>query len=127
MEVLYKGIWNKFDNNADLKAAVTGLYFTEAPQGTAYPYIVYNLVSNVGDWTYTESMENSLIQFSIFDDHSSSVTINDIYEKLKTCYDWEVLTVTGYNFIYIKREFSNLTRMNDIWNYAVQFRTEVQK
>ena len=127
MKELFTGIYTKFSNDGDLSGVVTGMYFTEAPQDAVMPYVVYNLVSNVGDWTYTESMENSLIQFSIFDDHSSSVTINDIYEKLKTCYDWEILTVTGYNFIYMKREFSNLTRMNDIWNYAVQFRTEVQK
>ena len=127
MQVLFTGLWNKYNGNAALKAVVSGLYLTEAPQGTTYPYIVYSLVSNVADWTYTENMENSLIQFSIFDDHNSSATILDIFEKLKTCFDWTVLTVAGYNSIYCKREFNILTRDNDIWKMDVQYHIEVQK
>jgi len=127
MQVLFTGLYNKYNGDTDLKAAITGFYFSEAPQDAVMPYIVYHLVSNVADWTYTEDMENSLIQFSIFDDHSSSTTINDIYEKLKTCYDWTALTVAGYSHIYTMREFNNLTRINDIWQENVQYRIEVQK
>jgi len=127
MECLFKGIWNKYNSNAALKAVVSGMYFTEAPQGTAYPYATYHLISDVADWTYTEDMENSLIQFSIFDDHNSSTTILDIFEKLKTCYDWVSLSMTGYSSIYVKREFNVLTRENSIWKMDVQYRIEVQK
>jgi len=127
MQVLFTGLWNKYNGNTALKAAVTGMYLTEAPQGTVYPYITYYLISNVADWTYTEDMENSLIQFSIFDNSSSSVKILDIFEKLKTCYDWVTLTVTGYNSIYVKREFNILTRVNDIWNLSCQYRIELQR
>jgi len=127
MQVLFEGIYTKFSNDEDLSGAVTGLYLTEAPQGTAYPYITYHLISNVADWTFTEDMENSLIQFSIFDDSSSSVTILDIFEKLKTLYDWTTLVVEGYNFIYLKREFNILTRENSIWKMDVQYRMEIQK
>jgi len=91
------------------------------------PYVVYNLVSNVPDWTFTEDMENSLLQFSIFDDSSSSTTINTIYEKLTALFDWCVLTVEGYSHIYMKREFNILTRENDTWHYAIQYRNEIQK
>jgi len=127
MQVLFTGLYNKYLSNAALKAAITGFYFTEAPQDAVMPYVVYNLVSNVPDWTYTEDMENSLLQFSIFDDHSSSTTINDIYEKLTALFDWCVLTVEGYSHIYMKREFNILTRGNDIWKYVIQYRNEVQK
>jgi len=127
MQVLFTGLYSKFSNNAALKAVVSGMYLTEAIQGAEYPYIVYHLISNIADWTYTEDMENSLIQFSIFDNHNSSTTILDIFEKLKTCYDWTTLTVTGYSSIYIKREFNILTRENGIWKMDVQYRIEVQK
>jgi len=127
MKELFTGIYSKYNGNEALKAAITGFYFTEAPQDAAMPYVVYNLVSNVPDWTYTEDMENSLIQFSIFDDHSSSTTINDIYEKLTALFDWCVLTIEGYSHIYMKREFNILTRGNDIWKYVIQYRNEVQK
>jgi len=127
MQVLFTGLYNKYLSNAALKAVITGFYFTEAPQDAVMPYVVYHLVSNVADWTYTEDMENSLIQFSIFDDHSSSTTINDIYEKLTALFDWCVLTVEGYSHIYMKREFNILTRGNDIWEYVIQYRNEIQK
>ena len=127
MQVLFTGLYNKYNGDTDLKAIITGFYFTEAPQDAVMPYVVYNLVSNVPDWTYTEDMENSLLQFSIFDDHSSSTTINDIYEKLTALFDWCVLTIEGYSHIYMKREFNILTRGNDIWKYVIQYRNEIQK
>lgn len=127
MQVLFQGIYTKFSNDAALSGAVTGMYLTEAPQGTVYPYIVYFEITNVPDWTFTEDMENFLIQFSIYDSNSSSTNILSIFEKLKTCYDWKNLTVTGYNFIYLKREFDVLTRENSIWKMDVQYRLEIQK
>jgi len=127
MQALLAGIYSKYNNSVDLKAAVTGMYFTEAPQGTIYPYIVYHKISGVPDYTFTEDMENVIIQFNIYSDSSSSTTINDIYTKLTALYDWCSLTVTGWNRIYIKRELDNLTRENDIWNYFVQYRLEIQK
>ena len=127
MQVLFTGLYNKYLSDAALKAAITGFYFTEAPQDAVMPYVVYNLVSNVPDWTYTEDMENSLIQFSIFDNNSSSTTINDIYAKLTALFNWCSLSVTGYSHIYMKREFNILTRENDTWQYVIQYRNEIQK
>ena len=127
MKELFTGIYSKYSGNEALKAAITGFYFTEAPQDAVMPYVVYNLVSNVPDWTYTEDMENSLLQFSIFDDHSSSTTINDIYAKLTALFNWCSLSVTGYSHIYMKREFNILTRENDTWQYVIQYRNEIQK
>jgi len=127
MQVLFTGIWNKYNGNAALKAVVSGMYLTEAPQGTAYPYIVYHKISGRPDYTYTEDMENVIIQFNIFDDNNSSTTINDIYTKLTALYDWCSLTVAGWDSIYMRREIDNLTRDNGIWNYFVQYRLEIQQ
>ena len=127
MQVLFLGIWNKFNGNAALKAAVTNMYFSEAIQTAVLPYIVYHKISGVPDYTFTEDMENVLIQFNIYDDHSSSTTINDIYTKLTDLYGWCVLTVSGWDSIYMKEEFGYLENVNDIWNYMIQFRLEIQK
>jgi len=127
MQVLFTGLWNKYNGNAALKAVVSGMYLTQAPQGTAYPYITYHKISGVADYTYTEDMENVIIQFNIYDDNNSSTTINDIYTKLTALYDWCSLTVAGWDSIYMKRELDNLTKDNGIWNYFVQYRLEIQK
>jgi len=127
MQVLFQGLWNKYNGNAALKAVVSGMYLTEAPQGTAYPYIVYHKIDGRPDYTYTEDMENVIIQFNIYDDNNSSTTINDIYTKLTALYDWCSLTISGWDSIYMKRELDNLTKENDVWNYFVQYRLEIQK
>jgi len=127
MQVLFTGIYAKFDGNAALKAVINGMYFTEAPQDAVMPYIVYHKISGVPDYTFTEDMENVIIQFNIFDDHSSSTTINDIYTKLTALFDWCSLTVAGWDSIYMKRELDNLNRSNDIWNYFAQYRLEIQR
>ena len=127
MQVLFTGLYNKYNGNAALKAVINGFYFTEAPQDAVMPYIVYHKISGVPDHTFTEDMENVIIQFNIYDDHSSSTTVNDIYAKLTALFDWCTLIVAGWNSIYMKRELDNLTRDNDIWNYFLQFRLEIQK
>jgi len=127
MQALFTGLYNKYNGDTDLKAIITGFYFTEAPQDAVMPYVVYHKISGVPDYTFTEDMENVIIQFNIFDDHSSSTTVNDIYAKLTTLFDWCSLTVAGWNSIYMKRELDNLNRSNDIWNYFVQYRLEIQK
>lgn len=127
MQALFLGIYTKFSNDAALSGAVTGMYFIEAPQGSVYPYIVYHKITGTPDWTFSEDMENVIIQFNIFDDHSSSTTINDIYTKLTALFDWCSLTITNWDSIYMKRELDNLTKENDIWNYFVQYRLEIQK
>ena len=128
MQVLFTGVYKKFnDDITGLKTSVTGLYLDRELKGTAYPYIVYHKISGRPDWTFTEDMENILLQFNIFDDHSSSTTVNDIFKKFKAVYDWCSLDIVGWNSIYMKRELDNLTRDNDIWNYFLQFRLEIQK
>ena len=127
MKELFTGIYSKYSGNEALKAVITGFYFSEAPQDAVMPYAVYHKISGRPDYTYTEDMENVLIQFNIYDDNSSSTTINDIYKKLTALFDWCGLTVTGWNSIYMKRELDMLTRENDVWNYMIEYRLEIQK
>ena len=136
MQVLFNSIYSKFTSSTtagSLYALLGGrLHFTEAPQGSAYPYGVYHLISNVPSWIFgaTENtMENYLIQFNLFDDDSGSSGINTAYKALTTSYDWcPDLSTSGYSNIYMKREFSNLTKESEsgIWNYMIQYRVETQ-
>ncbi len=127
MQVLFESIWNKYNGSTGLKATIDGMYFTEAPQGQAFPYGVYHLISNVPSWTFDADMENYIIQFNLFDDDSSSEDVNTAFKALTKEYDWCDLDTSGYSNIYMKREISSLTKESDIWNYFVQYRIEVQK
>lgn len=130
MQVLFEGIWDKYDGSA-LESEINGMFFTEAPQGSTYPYGVYHLISNVPSWVFgttANTMENYIIQFNLYSEKSSSTDINTAFLALTTLYDWCDLTIDGYSHIYMKREMSNLTResVSRIWDYFVQYRIETQ-
>lgn len=131
MQVLFESIWSKYDNDTTgLKAAINGMYLTEAPQGQTYPYGVYNLISDVPSWifgTTENTMENCLIQFNLYSENSSSTEVNTAFTALTDLYDWcDDLNTSGYSNIYMKREMSLLTRESDIWNYMITYRLEIQ-
>ena len=133
MQVLFNSIYNKFTGSTgagSLCALLGGrFHFTEAPQGSAYPYGVYYLISDVPSWTFDADMENYLIQFNIFDDDSSSTDVNTASKALTDLFDWCDLSTSGYTNVYMKREFSHLTREAEsgVWNFMVQYRAETQK
>lgn len=128
MNVLFEAIYAKYDADAALKAAVTDLYNTAAPQDTDMSYLVMLLVSDIHAWTFNTDLEDTLIQFSIFDKNSSPENIGDIFELLKTCFDDAVLVVGGYDSIIMVRQNSNLMRdPNKAWHYVCEYRLMIQK
>ena len=141
MESLFKGIYSKFDNCVALKTLVTSrLYLNEAPQGVAFPYIVYTLLSGTTDWELCPTtvagvrygdfnLEDIMVQFDIFsNDARSPLEVSSIYDQLWVCFDWKLLDLTlgtvDYTNLYMRREFYNLTRNIDEkwWQYTVQYR-----
>ena len=131
MNDLFKGIYAKYKSSTGVGSLYVdltgGLHNTEAPQNTNYPYAIFYLISNIPHWTFDTTMENSIVQFSIFDDNSSVGNIGDIYKELTDLYDWTDLTSTGYYSIFLKRESSNLQKNEEIWHYSVDYRIEFEK
>jgi hypothetical protein len=129
VNVLFEAIYNKFDADAALKAAVTDLYNTTAPQDTDFPYLVMLLVTSSHEWTFNTDLEDANIQFSIYSNESSPEEAGDIFELLKTCFDDAILTITGWdNFFMVRQSPSNLIRTpDDVWHYIVNYRVRIQK
>ena len=128
MNSLFKGIYLKFTESTGLGVTLTGgLHNTEVPQNTTYPYAAFYLISNVPHWTFDATMENSVIQFSIFDDDSNVNNIGDLYTELTELYDDTTLTLENYTSIFFRRESSNLIKNEDIWQYVINYRTEIFK
>ena len=106
-------------------------YDTEAPQGAAFPYCNYLIVTDLPEWTWSEDFEDVLIQFSIFSTASSSGEIKDIYTKLDDLYHKRSLGSIsgGKQFIWMWR--NNLTTMREeittkagtvgAWHFAVDY------
>ena len=103
-----------------------GLWNTQAPQETAFPYGVFQLISDVPDWTFSENFEDILLQFNLFSDTSDPVQICALYELLKTAFDFLELTIANYQTVSMIRESAILTR-DGYWQYNVTYRIVLQK
>lgn len=126
MKVLFQGLYSLFAPAGTKPALYNDLsgkfYNTEAPQNTNYPYGVMHLIANDYDWTFTENLEEFLVQMTLYDDNSSPDNITDYYENLKVLYDWATPIITGYQLTWMVREFSELLRLDDVWQYIIQYR-----
>jgi len=127
MEEIQQAIYNKFNSDSDLKNSVTGLYFTEAPQDTEFPYIVFSKPSGIAEYSFTDKFENTLWQFTILSDASSASEINDIFSKLTACFDLATLTVSGWTNYWCVREMDYLERIDKVWHWYVRYRIRITK
>lgn len=111
MTNLITAIMTKVSGSA-LSTAVGGrVYFDEAPQGCAFPYVVFFIVSGSPDPTFTDGIDDILIQFSIFSTSKSITEISGIYGNMKTLFDDCALTITGATHLWMERR--NLSTMTD--------------
>jgi len=102
----------------------------EARQNETFPYCVYALIGVGNDQFFGQQYHESLtIQFNIFDQDSSAVSVNNYYENLKTLYDDCDLTVSGWTHLWMERNWGYLLRdeQENVWQYAVQYRVLIEK
>ena len=130
MNDLFKGIYSKFTGSTgttSLYVALTGgLHNAKAPEDTTSPYATMHIISDIPFWTFDATFEDNLIQFSIYDKSSSVENIGNLFEKFKTLYDDTTLTFDDHTCYQMKREFSDLTRPSDVWQYVIQYRVGMQ-
>lgn len=130
MKVVTGAIKTKFAADVALAAKVTGgLHLNDVPQGTAMPYMVIFVITDLPEDTFNTYCERIRIQMSIFSGTRSSEEVSDIFELVKTCFDYCTLTVTGYSHIEMRRRSSNLMRDPDdnSWHYQVDYDILLQK
>lgn len=133
MDDLFAAIITHYTTDPLAASDLTDLYNTQAPQDAVFPYVVFALISDVPEWTFSEDFENCLIQFNIFSDKSNPVEICALYELLKgdvalgTGFDFLDLPVTDYEIVSLIRENAILTRLESVWQYNVTYRMEMQK
>ena len=134
MNVLYTGITSLF-TGATGHAYYTAIggrqYLKKAPQGATFPYCVYFPVSSIADRSFTTMEEEYLIQFNIFSRKNSASEAGTILAALFTRYDYCTLTVAGYNFISMQRDFTvpndDFSQDAPIYGYSVQYTTIIEK
>jgi hypothetical protein len=110
MKPLFDAIMARFNSpaGAAFKASVSGLWLYEAPDGAIDPYAVFMLVDGQTDHTFTETMENPTLQFSIFGNVYQPVGQAGLL--LRSCFDWCTLSITGYTPLYMQRTMYRTVR-----------------
>lgn len=105
------------------------LYPVEVPQSSPYPYGVYEMISDVPEYLFnqTGAIEDALIQIDLYDDDNSAVDICNLYSALIDLYDYCDLSITGYTNVFMKREYSYLSKGERLWDYMIQYRVMFQK
>jgi len=124
MQQVSKAIIARYNAVAALKAALTGgLYDTEAPQSTAFPYGVFQLISQTDEHTFTDVKENCMIQFKIYSNiSSSSVQLDLILKQVLAAFNYCTLTIDDYTFLTMKKENIIKNKIDGIWEYLILFR-----
>ena len=141
MKNLTTAIYSKFTATTEgshnsLYTSIGGrMYENEAPEGADFPYCVYMVVSDVPEYPGGKTIEQTLIQFSLFSSLSSSSEIKDMLAYLQALYDDCSLTITANDLIYFIR--GSLTPMRDevttssgtsgVWHYAQEYDLEMVK
>lgn len=112
------------------------MYLEEAPEGTDFPYCVYGLVNNAADWTFTEDIDDAVVEFTIYSDSASAVEITDAEAKLRAEYDDCQLPSTdigSWSHIWMHRSNSYLDKLPDIipdksiWRYVIEYDIKMMK
>jgi len=127
---LSTAIYGKLSGSALADHIGTRLYKGRAPENATYPYIVFMIVSNVPEKTFSENFEITTIQFSIFSSTSGSTEAENIYTDLKTLYDECAMTVTSSTWFYWMKRLNATLMVEDhtvkagtiqVWHYAVDY------
>lgn len=85
------------------------IYEGQAPEQAVYPNVVFMVVVSTPADTFTEQVEDTLVQFSLRSTSESLTEITTMYAHLRALFDDATLTVTGGTNVRTQRE--NLTPM----------------
>ena len=129
MKALTTAIFGKLAGSA-LNTDISGrLYKAEAPENSAFPYVIFFVVWNTPEYPSGKTIEQFMVQFSLFSSLSSSSEVEDMLTHLRTLYDDVVMTITGNTSIYFIR--GNMTTMRDevttasgtvgVWHYVQEY------
>jgi hypothetical protein len=107
MKAIITGIMTLFNAGGSFYNDVSGrLYYGQAPDDTSLsdgPYAIFFPVSDVDDDTFTDTMKEFYIQFSLFSGESSPATIMDMDKDLTSMFKNKTFSATGWTVINMKR------------------------
>ena len=128
MKALFKSIYDLYSTTNDFSTAVTQFYLNNAPQGISEPYAVFQLITNIADYNFTSTFDEAEIQIDIIDTNVNS-NILDYADKCMALFDDCTLTVAGYQFLRMERDWNQLSEdpEEEIQRYTIQYTVWLRK
>ncbi len=121
MKAINKAIKDKWDAEASLN--IYPLYFDAAPQEAAMPYVVYQKITGIPEFTFNTEMQDDRYQFSAFSSKNSAEEVLTMYEAIIAIFDDVVLPIVGYTPVLFERanEVPDKTP-EEAWQYNIEYR-----
>lgn len=117
------GIYTKLNVSA-ITSLVTGVYDKKAPQGTAYPFVCYWIVTDSQADTFKDWRDELLVQIDIFSDSNSAAEVGAIAKAVAGVMDEATLTVSGYTNVFCQRGITRTLYEDDnqVWHKIIEYR-----
>lgn len=127
INALNTGIYNAL-NVTDVTDLVTGVYHRKAPQGTAYPYVCYWVVTGSNEDTFTEWKDEVLCQIDIWSDSNSAKECGDISKQITEEMDEASLEVGASAYFCQRQGPPRLLYEdeNNIFHMILEYRIKVE-
>ena len=126
---LTTAIYGRLAGSTLATAINSRMFKGQAPEGTTYPYVVFFVITNMPEKTFSEDFEDTVVQFSLFSTASSTLEIENLYSYLKTLYDEVPFSVTGSTLVWMRRgttvfqveDHTTPTGTQRVWAYHCDF------
>ena len=135
MKNLTTAIYGKLAGSAFSSDIGGRLYKGYAPDGAVFPYAVFFVVSDAPEYPGGKTIDEVLVQFSLFSTASGSTEIEDMLTHLRSLYDDCSMTIAGNTLIYFIR--GNMTPMRaeittpsgtvGAWHYSQEYEIQIVK
>ncbi len=137
INALGSAIWNRFNAENTLQAALTGgLYFGSAPDDASYPLGTFNIDGIVRDeimgsstGTSSEGINKADIRIQVYSDALDGGTaIGILMDKAIDCFDWCTLTITSFTAIKMGGSIvAPIIYTDEIWQGSLLYSVWFQK
>ena len=110
---LDKAVFDVLNVAAVHTAAPGGVFNMVAPHGTKPPYVVFQAVSKVDEYSFAARFAQALYQVKAVSRSPWPKEAADIDDDIDTAMQNAVLVITGYTLLYVRRE-SDFYLMEDV-------------
>jgi len=126
MKTVLDGLYTKFTGSA-LSTAIGGRYFPiQAPVGTAAPYVVASIISEVPRYELSHTWNDVLIEISVC--ATDATTMHTISELVFTLFDECQITLTGYQQVGpMERDIAQPLIEDGVYRYIIEYHLLLKK